>query len=245
MISVLCPTRNRAASVRRMVMTALATAAGPAEFVFYTDDDDIRSREILVELKDPGHVITVITGPRIVLSQMWNACAEKARGDIFMQCGDDIAFRTPGWDVAVREAIEQFPDRIAFAHGDDGGQGAALGTHGFVHRRWTEVLGYFVPPYFASDFNDVWLTDLADRIGRHVYLPHVLTEHMHPAWGKGEWDGTHQERLARHAATDPAATYAAKREERERDAEKLRAAMLVRAVSWADRPVPEFLRHRP
>ena len=64
-----------------------------------------------------------------------------------MHCGDDLTFDTPGWDGVVREAFEQTPDKILFAYGNDlGPHGETFGTHGFVHRRWVETLGYFVPP---------------------------------------------------------------------------------------------------
>ena len=42
-------------------------------------------------------------------------------------------------------------------------------THGFLHRNWVETVGYFVPPYFSSDFNDTWLNEVADMIGRKIY----------------------------------------------------------------------------
>ena len=220
MISVLCPTRNRPGNVQRLIDSATSTAAGAVEFVFYTDDD----------APLPAHItsradVTAVTGPRIVLSAMWNACYPHATGDIVMQCGDDIVFRSPNWDTEVAEAFNGYPDRVVFVHGDDLVYGARFGTHGFLHRTWVDTVGYVTPPWFVSDYGDTWLNDVANDLGRRVYLPGVITEHMHPAFGKADWDLTHRERLARHDEHQPGDLYDRLAPERAADAAKLRAVI--------------------
>lgn len=220
MISILCPSRGRPAGAERMVTSALATAADPdqVQVVLYRDDDDPATYPDLPNT-------TVVTGPRIVLSQAWNGCFERATGEILMHAGDDLLFRSTDWDVHVAAAVEQFPDRIVFVHGDDGHWGAAFGTHGFLHRRWVDTVGYFVPPHFSSDYNDTWLNDVANALGRRVYLSQVVTEHLHPAFGKADWDQTHLERLERHRRDDVDSLYRRLAPERDRDASLLRKVM--------------------
>lgn len=226
MISVLCPTRHRPENTARLAASAWETADDPdqVELVFYVDDDA------------PGSVpaglaaingITVVTGQRIVLSDMWNRCAAAASGEIFMQCGDDIVFRTPGWDRMVTQAIESYPDRIVFAYGRDGTpiHGDDFGTHGFVHRRWADTVGYVTPPWFSSDYGDTWLNDVAARIGRKHFLPDLLTEHLHPAVAKAEWDENHRERLERAARDNVKALWESLEVRREKDAIALLAVL--------------------
>lgn len=222
MISLLVPSRGRPESLQAMIVSAKETAADSTqvEVVVRLDDDD-PSMGPLHDLLPYG--VRTITGPRTLLSACWNECYEQAEGDIVMHAGDDIRFRTPGWDTLVASA---FPgDGIAFVHGDDGFQGAALGTHGFVTRRWVQAVGYFVPPLFSSDYNDTWLNEVADRIGRRIYLPSLLTEHLHPAAGKGEWDATHRDRLERHQADDCDRIWRETEGLRARDADRLRTVM--------------------
>jgi hypothetical protein len=220
-ISVLCPTRNRPASVRRLIASSAATAQDEIEFVFYCDEDAPGS--VPPEVRSAPW-IRVVDGPRIVLSAMWNRCLEKSSGEIVMQCGDDIVFRTPGWDKVVEAAFATVPDRILFAYGSDGVHDRNFGTHGFVHRRWTEAVGYITPPYFSSDYGDTWLNDVAALIGRKRWIE-IYTEHLHPVVGKAPIDATHAERLERHQRDGVEALYASMGPERQRDAGKLRALM--------------------
>lgn len=226
MISLLVPTRERYDGLTRMGGSALVNSVVPdgVEIVVYIDDDDDTYDELLESsgLKD---VVTPVRGPRITLSKMWNRCAEHARGEIFGHMGDDIVFRTYAWDELVTNVFAEYDDRIVFVHGRDGIQDGGLGTHGFLHRTWVEAVGYFVPPYFSSDYNDTWLTEVADMIGRRRYVPELFTEHMHHTVGKAEIDQNTLDRLKRHAADDVDGTYKRLITERRSDAEKLREVM--------------------
>lgn len=215
MISILLPSRGRPENISRLFDSIKATATGDWEMVVRLDEDDAQNYPRIKSLN-----IKYIVGPRDVLSKYWNECYEAAKGPFYMHCGDDIIFRTPDWDTAV---IAAFPeDKIAFVHGDDmGGNGPNFGTHGFIHKKWAETVGYFVPPYFSSDYNDTWLNDVANQLQRRFYVG-IQTEHMHPAFGKGPMDQTHEERLARHRADGVDALYVSMATQRNEDVAKLR-----------------------
>ena len=223
-ISLLCPTRNRPANVIRMTDSALSMASSPddVEFAFYCDDDAPGS---VPEIIADGPGVKVVTGPRIVLSDMWNKCFEACTGQIAMQCDDEAVFRSPGWDAQVRDAFDAIPDRIAFVHGSDGHQPPTFGALGFLSREWVQAAGRFTPPYFSCDYGDTWINDVANAIGRRVFVPGLVIEHLHPIAGKAQWDETHGERLARGSRDSVAALYASLAGEREADAAKLRAVM--------------------
>lgn len=204
--------------------SAIDTADDPKdiEFVHYIDEDDVQT---YAPIKDGyrGHLHKWIVGPRIVLSQMWNKCHEAAKGPYYFHAGDDLIFRTQGWDMYLKAAIDQYPDKIAFVHGRDGSphDGTGFGTHGMIHKNWVDTVGYFVPKYFSSDYNDAWLNEVSRMIKRHVCVQEVLTEHMHPNFGKGPMDQTHIDRLERHTNDNVDGIYEAKAFEREADAAKL------------------------
>lgn len=222
-ISILLPSRGRPEQFKRMIDSVINTANHPSklEIICRIDTDDI-SRPRYNESKTKK--VRIFSGPRDILSKYWNECAAKARGNIFMHAGDDLIFHTQGWDDIIRSTFAGYADHIVFVHGDDGYWGDKFGTHGFVHRKWVETIGYFVPPYFSSDYNDSWLNDVANIIGRRKFV-NILTEHMHPAFGKAVWDQTHMERLQRHRDDNVDLLYQDKMNERLLDAEKLRKVM--------------------
>ena len=126
----------------------------------------------------------------------------------------------------VLRAFELHPDRIALVHGRDGTpHDGGFGTHCVIHARWANALGYFVPPHFSSDYNDTWLNELANQLGRRVYVPEILTEHMHYSVSKAEMDENTRDRLRRHAADSVDALYASLAARRAEDLAKLRAVI--------------------
>lgn len=195
------------------------------EVVAYIDDDDNSYDNF------DFHQTQFIRGPRIVLSQMWNRCWQASTGEIFGHMGDDIIFRTKGWDRVVREAFSKFPDRILFAYGDDGSNESArndFGTHGFIHKNWTDVVGYFVPPYYVSDYNDTHLNDISKALDRHHHID-ILTEHMHYTLGKSEIDQNTKDRLERHEKERPQDIYASPEKDAERQEQILQLRKFIHA----------------
>lgn len=217
MVSILVPSRGRPDNLRRLYRSLLQTTEGEWELLVRLDEDD----PLRAEYDQPPHQLNV-TAPRGLMSQLWNDLIPFALGDVLMMGGDDIAFSTPGWDALVREALPE--DLITVVHGNDlSPNSATIGTHPFVSREWVETLGYLTPPYFESDYVDLWLCEVADALGRRVYLPDVVIEHLHPGFGKAEWDSTYQERVDRAAGMEKVwADTAPKRVE---DSHKLRMAM--------------------
>jgi hypothetical protein len=221
-ISILVPSRGRAEQCWQMARSAYNTAVNPddIELVVRVDDDDPQLEQYHKLFEG------LLVGPRDVLSKYWNECHAEAQGPIYMHCGDDIIFRTEGWDEFVKTAFDESPDKILFVHGKDGIHDEAFGTHGFIHKNWTDIQGYFVPPYYSSDYNDTHLNDIANLLGRRLFLP-FYTEHMHFVNGKAPIDQTHRERLERHSQDRVDELYHSpeKVQERQDIADRLRKAM--------------------
>lgn len=225
-ISLLLPSRGRPHFMKRVWETAYDNAKNKdnLEIIYRLDDDDDESIKTYNNLKElyPGHVKAFI-GPRGdgILSQFWNEVFSLANGEIFNHCGDDLRFRTKNWDETVINEFNKYSDRIVLVYGDDGIRKDDLATHGFLHRNWTDVLGYFLPPYFSSDNNDLWLTNIAQNVGRLNKID-IFTEHMHPSAKKHSWDKTHKERIERGKRDNVRQLYIDKQNERNDDANKLK-----------------------
>lgn len=219
-ISICCPTRGRPDNVKRFMESLRSTSIEMPQVIFYIDEDEPYPYVFL----DEWPTSIICSGPRKTLSDCWNDCAKAATGDILMFAGDDIVFKTKDWDRMVINTFESHPDKFIFVHGNDGHWGNKFGTHGFIHRKWYETVGYLLPPYFVSDYGDTWLNDMANILGRRVYL-NFITEHLHPAWGKAELDQTHKDRLERGEKANVAQIYTEMRPKLLEDVEKIREAV--------------------
>ena len=232
-ISLLLPSRKRPQILRRMVNSVRETATNTdnIEIVVRFDEDDEASAD---EARKDG--LVVIVGPRIrLMTQYWNECFDHCTGSICQQANDDYVITSKGWDVALEKAYDELPDKIMLCHFTDvWGHGSNFGPHAFVSRLWIETLGYFIPPYFSSDFGDGWICELANMLGRRRYLPFNI-EHHHFSQGKAEIDENTRERLERHREDDPDALYYSPemQAERQRDAEKL-ARLMDKTVNTKD-----------
>ena len=222
MIGILCPTRGRWSNVARLIKSIEDTVSTDyIELWLYVDHDDPG----FIDQKFPSWVWKVI-GKQEKLAECWNVLQRHAKNncDVFMLCGDDIVFRTNGWNEIVLDAFDKIPDKIAYLHGDDGIQGPRFGTHGFLHKNWVDVIGYFVPPYFTYEYVDTWINDVSLMLNRNYRIP-ILTEHMHYSAGKSEFDKTYQDNKARNDRDNNSALYASLENKRVEDADKLKGVM--------------------
>jgi len=202
-----------------------------------------------------------LLGPRdIIHSSRWDRCLMLATGELLAHANDDIVFRTLGWDEIVEQFFATSEDKLWVVGGDDGYlHSEELAPHPIVHRRWLDTLGYIIPPYFDGEYGDLWVSDLANRLGRKKFLP-FLCEHLHFSrtekltcpkcgradanasvpegtfcnscghlWGESRLDETTRTYLARSQAQNPAKIYEEREAERIADAEKLGALL---GTSW-------------
>lgn len=207
-IALITPTRGRPQRFAEMVASALATAAQSTRVAVYSmlDADDPELGGYLDPLA-PQTVATV-QGDRRLLSRAFQWGAERALNDgadVLMMNGDDVLFRTPGWDSKVLEAFARYPDGLALIYpadgnGNQGGDGDVRGNHWFVTRCWVKVVGCFCPSVFEHFCSDTVPEKIAKQAGRLVSLPEVLVEHMHFKYLKSQKDETYAYARTRDAA---------------------------------------------
>jgi len=227
-ISILEPTRNRPQSVKELCESIFTTADEPnlVEVLFYFDIDDSHIPECLEYFKELStryaDPIKTIIGPRLILSDYPNKLVQIASSDIFLNSGDDIRYKTQGWDTSIIRAFDDYPDKLVLVYPDDGHFGPNFASHTALHRNWVECLGYFLPPIFDFGFADTWMFHISIIIDRKVFLP-VLLEHMHYSRGKSELDNTYQEKLNKQNFCNE--LYSATEYLRDQDIKKLQQAI--------------------
>jgi hypothetical protein len=215
MISLLLPTRKRPEKLGLMVSSIKETAFIQPEIVVYVDNDDKASIHKANELG-----VNTIVGPKLVFTDYWNKCYEKATGDILMMAADDLIFRTHNWDVMVEEEFKKSEDKIILVYGRDLHPRVSIPSHPIIHRKWVDAVGYFSPPYFQSGGCDIWLNDVAAFLERKHFVD-FTAEHMHYTVRKSDLDETYKAQIARRKEYNVTDLYYAMITERMEDAAKL------------------------
>ena len=124
---------------------------------------------------------------------MQNELVKICTGPIFFYGADDVVFRTKNWNTTIVNLFDQYEDKILLAYAPDGFQTGEVpvATHGFLHKNWVDIIGYLFPPVFNVAYNDTWITEVSNNIGRRVYITDMNIEHMHPAANKAVWDSVY------------------------------------------------------
>ena len=138
-------------------------------------------------------------GKFIGINRIWNILAKQSDDDIFGYIGDDMIFRTKGWDTKIINEFsgDKLPeDQIKMVHCWDGYQGAKLSVNAFVHRKYYEVMGYFCRPEFLINYSDSWMIQMFRAFDRVTYLEDVFIQHNHWVFGNRKKDATADRMLA-------------------------------------------------
>jgi glycosyltransferase involved in cell wall biosynthesis len=188
-ISILLPTRRRPDNLKRLIESLNYTTSDKdtVELVIRYDADDELTRAALSELDWQRLTVQQLPKPE-QYGSLWNEAYASATGEIIMICGDDIIFRTHGWNKIVEHEMSRWPDGVVIVFGQDGIQDWNIATHPFIHRKWIETVGYIGGSKKFNLHIDEWFNNISDNIGRRVYQPQIFTEHMHPSVGKATMD---------------------------------------------------------
>jgi hypothetical protein len=137
---------------------------------------------------------------------------------------DDLLYRTPGWDRTVEQNSDSYPDDIYCMWMNDDIHGGNHCAFPIVSKKWCDTLGYFTPGVYNFGYNDTWIFEVAQLVGRTQWLEHVHGEHMHFSVGKSVQDKTYLENRQGKFQGD-AAIHEKTRQQRVADAQKLKEVM--------------------
>jgi hypothetical protein len=195
-IHYLVPTRGRPSNAMRLAQAWRETASPSTRLTFLLDDDDPELNNYLARFTHPStdrDLFGYQVGPRRRLGGTLNHYAPimAKHCDAIGFMGDDHLPRTPGWDTTLGRIVAAAPGAIVY--GNDLIQGMNLPTAVLMDSRVVAALGFMVPPGLVHMFMDNFWRDLGRELGRLVYRPDVVIEHLHPIAGKVEWDDRYLE----------------------------------------------------
>lgn len=201
-ILTLVPSRGRPERAQAMADSYLATASGEAALIILVDPDDpalegyrdVRPQPVVMP-KPMGYTAALNWGATHGLRAHalsrgidWGEPdPREADFDVLGAFGDDVLFRTPGWDRIVEQALAT----PGIAYGDDLIHGKNHPSAVWMSSAIAKALGWLALPATTHQWADDAWKRLGQELGLLRFLPDVVVEHLHPAVGKAEWDPTY------------------------------------------------------
>lgn len=188
MILILCPSFGRPENAVRLRKSLIETrASDESDVIFVLDESDPSA----IDYKRAG-VPNLLVWPGTMVERT-NIAAKAVYSvpngfDTIAWMGDDMVFRTKGWDDQIKDALKD----SLLVYTNDLHQGAAKAEAVFMRKKVVKALGWLCPPWSKHLYVDDAYVRLSERLGGR-YLEDVIIEHMHPYAGKAEWDDRYLE----------------------------------------------------
>ncbi len=185
---MIVPSRGRPANLDKLVEAWRTTTSGDADLVVALDDDDPQLYHY-----NAHRVAMVTVGARQSFVAWLNelAVGHADRYRFIGTMGDDHRPRTPGWDQLLCTALSEMGTGVAY--GDDLATAPVLPSAAVLTSDIVASLGFVVPPVLAHHGSELFLRALGEGLGRSLFLPEVVLEHVHYSSGKSSIDHTYLE----------------------------------------------------
>lgn len=181
--ALIIPTRARPALFLRAAQAAIALASGPVEVYGVIDCDET------ADYQGEPHV-TILHSPDSGSSnKAFDWAWRQIDADVIVMCGDDNVFRTQDWDRMLTEHFECDPFMLIALN--NGRNRVKLEMFACT-RQWAEAVGFILDTRFEHFCADELIERIAKKAQRMTYAMDIVCEHMHPKFGKGEWDETYR-----------------------------------------------------
>jgi hypothetical protein len=190
-ISILTPTYKHPDKLEKYALTIQNTAKNPEkiEMVFGIHSDDtetikkITYLQSVLKMKIKPITIEQHLNGAINMSYFWNQIYPHASQDIIGFFGDDVLFKTPGWDIEVYKEFKK--DLMVMVSCNDvhvqKGVNAVLF---FTHRSVHDKLGFYLNQKYQRWYMDTFLDRIYRRMGKLHYREDIVTEHLDPVRSK-------------------------------------------------------------
>jgi len=192
-ILIICPTRGRYEGATRLIKSWWETTSDRSDLVLIADDDDEAGILLWEQRADLG--VAVRLGLRMKMCVKVNlAVYENPNRKLYLFIGDDVIFRTSGWEDRFLDIAHA--RRYAIIWANDLHNQERMCVHWASTGPLVRFLGWMMYPRLYHLCTDSAILDLANTLGIGFYLPDVIMEHMHVVVGKSELDQTYLDAYA-------------------------------------------------
>lgn len=191
-ILIIIPTRSsggtRIESIKRLFKSWRETTDGYSDILVCMDDDDYQQ---YIQILPPTSIIQIRSNMKLVEKLNIAAMNYADRYKIVCFVGDDVVFKTEGWEKEVVEWMEKNKPGVCYCN--DLLQEETLPNNVFLSSEIVLAMGYMVPSSIQHYYIDNFWKDLGIRLSKLKYFPDIIIEHMHWSNDKAEKDALYTE----------------------------------------------------
>ena len=240
-ISLLVPSRERL-NLKLTLISSIITSVkdiNNVELIFGIDEDD-PTREIVYKIADAIPFVKIVDiqneGKFIGINKIWNLLYPHAEGDILGYIGDDMIFKTRDWDEKILEEFNEnnLPqDKIKLVHCYDGFRKRdEICVNAFLHKKYTEIVGYLCREEFLINWSDQWLYQTFKAFDRVKWRDDIYIHHNHWVFGERDRDSVADRMLSDNKDRISDKLWDDLGEERKKDIEKI-SNYLKQEPNWS------------
>ena len=190
-ISILTPSYKRPSSIERFCKSIHDTAVHKEkiEIVFGVHEDDPDSIKKIKELDSKLKMsvryalVKRHRNGEFNFSFMWNQLYGHAKYDIIGFFGDDVVFKTPGWDEEVFKEFDK-DKQVMVSCNDVHVQRGHNAILFFTHREVHDKIGHYMNEKYRRWYMDTFLDRIYRGMGKLHYREDLITEHHNPLISK-------------------------------------------------------------
>ncbi len=181
-IAIICPTYGRPKSFNQIFENWQQHNTDLSDFYFVFEENEVHLQQ-----QTQAKSIIAPSGTRGMVRPLnfaANILSQHYKYILFV--GDDHRFRTADWDAQFIQAFENL-NGTGYVYAPEGYHNENLATACAFSSNIVRAIGYACLPTLKHLFVDVYWMDMMAELGK-AYLPNVFIEHMHPVYGKSNWD---------------------------------------------------------
>lgn len=186
-ISILVPSRNRPENITDMSISVDKTTSQheKVELIFGVHEDDILSVNTINHLKSSLSIslrcelIKKHESGDTHLSYLWNQIYDRAKYPILGYFGDDVIFKTYGWDLETEKEFQRDKNIMVMCNNVFRPYEKSA-TLFFTHKSTHEKFGFYLNMRFKRWYSDTYWDSIYRNSGKLIYRQDILVEHHHP-----------------------------------------------------------------
>lgn len=229
-IAILIPTRARVTRFKKVYKSILDTANDPSNIITYagTDSDDPHLQEYVETFRGIKNIENPIFSERRSVPEIMDIMSRLAinhGADLIIIASDDVVFQTLDWDIKLQQYYSKYKDRLLIGYFNNG-RDRQMCEHFVASKEWIRTLGYYVPIEFNHFYVDTYISDIALRVGRLIWMRDIVLKHEHFKYQLAPYDATYARTRTNNFSRRDEAIYNLMENRRVIEAQKIRDAML-------------------